>query len=177
MRRPFSQPNFYRSKTSKGGLKSDEARLQAERAQLIAYAKDVKQMVEQEQLKSRQIKKAHAQMLAYAQDLKTTLESEQRKNRELEQAYIDTILRLTRASRYKDEETGAHITRLSRYSRIVALHIGWEVSLAECLFIVAPMHDVGKNRGVGCDSFQARSVNRRRVGCGETTSNGGCQPS
>ena len=123
---------------------SATAKLQAARSQLIAYAKDLKQMLEQEGKKTQLLKNAHAQMLAYARDLKVSLEAEQQKNSELEQAYADTIIRLARASRYKDEETGAHIERLSHYSQSLALAIGWDQARARCLFAVAPMHDVGK---------------------------------
>jgi putative two-component system response regulator len=123
---------------------SAKGQLQAARSQLMIYARDFKQMLEQEGQKTQQLKKAHAQMLAYARDLKVALEIEQQKNSELEQAYTDTILRLARASRYKDEETGAHIERLSHYSQSLALAIGWDQSRARCLFAVAPMHDVGK---------------------------------
>jgi putative two-component system response regulator len=129
--RPFSQ-------------QSAKGQLQAARSQLMVYARDLKQMLEQEEQKTQQLKKAHAQMLAYARDLKVALDAEQQKNSELEQAYTDTILRLARASRYKDEETGAHIERLSHYSQSLALAIGWDQSRARCLFAVAPMHDVGK---------------------------------
>ena len=122
----------------------NKGQLQAARSQLMVYAKDLKQMLKQEEQKTQQLNKAHAQMLAYARDLKVALEVEQQKNRELEQAYTDTILRLARASRYKDEETGAHIERLSHYSQALALAIGWDHSRARCLFEVAPMHDVGK---------------------------------
>ncbi|MDR4460223.1 MAG: HD domain-containing protein [Nitrospirales bacterium] len=123
---------------------SATGKLQAARSQLMAYAKDLKQMLEQEGKKTQLLKNAHAQMLAYARDLKLSLEAEQQKNRELEQAYADTILRLARASRYKDEETGAHIERLSHYSQSLALAIGWDPPRARSLFAVAPMHDVGK---------------------------------
>lgn len=118
--------------------------LQAARSQLMVYARDLKQMLEREGQKTHQLKKAHAQLLAYARDLKVALDAEQQKNSELEQAYTDTILRLARASRYKDEETGAHIERLSHYSQSLALAIGWDPSRARNLFAVAPMHDVGK---------------------------------
>jgi putative two-component system response regulator len=121
-----------------------KGQLQAARSQLMVYARDLKQMLEQEGQKTQQLKKAHAQMLAYARDLKVALDAEQQKNSELEQAYTDTMLRLARASRYKDEETGAHIERLSHYSQSLALAIGWDQSRARCLFAVAPMHDVGK---------------------------------
>jgi len=90
-----------------------KGQLQAARSQLMVYARDLKQMLEKEGQKTQQLKKAHAQMLAYARDLKLALDAEQQKNSELEQAYTDTILRLARASRYKDEETGAHIERLA----------------------------------------------------------------
>jgi putative two-component system response regulator len=123
---------------------SAKGQLQAARSQLMVYARDLKQMLEQEEQKTQQLKKAHTQMLAYARDLKVALDAEQQKNSELEQAYTDTILRLARASRYKDEETGAHIERLSHYSQSLALAIGWDQSRARCLFAVAPMHDVGK---------------------------------
>lgn len=123
---------------------SATGKLQAARSQLMAYAKDLRQMLEQEGQKTQLLEKAHAQMLAYARDLKRSLEAEQLKNCELEQAYADTILRLARASRYKDEETGAHIERLSHYSQSLALGIGWDQQRARCLFAVAPMHDVGK---------------------------------
>jgi putative two-component system response regulator len=123
---------------------SVKGQLQATRSQLMFFARDLKQMLEQEGQKTQQLKKAHAQTLAYARDLKVALDAEQRKNSELEQAYTDTILRLARASRYKDEETGAHIERLSYYSQSLALAIGWDQIRARCLFAVAPMHDVGK---------------------------------
>jgi len=118
--------------------------LKAARSQTLVYAKDLKQMLEQEEQKTQQLKQAQAQLLTYAKDLKVALTAEQQKNSELEQAYTDTMLRLARASRYKDEETGAHIERLSHYSKAMALSIGWDVGRAEGLFAVAPMHDVGK---------------------------------
>ncbi len=132
----------------KGTLVQPEAasdhQLQAAQAQLLVYAKDLKQLLEQEEQKTHQLKRAHAQLLSYAKDLKCALDVEQLKNNELEQSYADTMLRLARASRYKDEETGAHIERLSHYAKSMALHIGWDEARAQGLFAIAPMHDVGK---------------------------------
>jgi len=118
--------------------------LQAARSQLLVYAKDLKQMLEKEEQKTQQLKQVHGQLLTYARDLKVALDAEQKKNIELEQAYTDTMLRLARASRYKDEETGAHIERLSHYAQSMALFVGWDSKRADVLFAVAPMHDVGK---------------------------------
>ena len=121
-----------------------KSQLKAAQSQLLVYATDLKQMLEKEEQKTKQLKQAHAQLLTYAKDLKLALNSEQRKNSELEQSYTDTMLRLARASRYKDEETGAHIERLSHYARSMALNIGWDSDRAQGLFAIAPMHDVGK---------------------------------
>ncbi len=124
--------------------KKSQDQLDAARSQLLVYARDLRQMLEKEEKKTRQLREAHAQLLSYARDLKISLEAEQGKSRQLEQAYTDTILRLAQASRYKDEETGAHIERLSHYAKALALYIGWDSSQADYLFAVAPMHDVGK---------------------------------
>jgi len=57
---------------------------------------------------------------------------------------LDTIYRLTRAAEYKDEDTGAHIQRMSRYSAAVARKMGLGEKVAKYILYAAPMHDVGK---------------------------------
>ncbi|MES0371562.1 MAG: HD domain-containing phosphohydrolase [Mariprofundaceae bacterium] len=51
-------------------------------------------------------------------------------------------------SRIKDEETGAHLARMSHYARIIGLEIGEQHDLndevIEYIFQFAPLHDVGK---------------------------------
>jgi len=138
-------PRGVKKKTTTSTI-SDVApdQLQAARSQLLVYAQDLKQMLDKEEEKTQQLKQAHAQLLTYAKDLKLSLDAEQHKNTELEQSYTDSMLRLARASRYKDEETGAHIERLSHYARAMALDIGWDSARAQGLFAIAPMHDVGK---------------------------------
>ena len=123
---------------------SIQRQLQAARSQLALYAKDLKELLSREEKKSRQLGRVNQQLLAYARDLKTAYDTEQIKNRELEQAYADTVVKLSLASRYKDEETGGHIERLSHYSKRLALFIGWDDEQASQLFAAAPMHDVGK---------------------------------
>ncbi len=138
---PRSAPNI-----TKPAVNANSApdQLQAAQSQLLVYAKDLRHLLQKEEKKTHQLKQTHAQLLTYAKDLKHSLDAEQHKNSELEQSYTDTMLRLARASRYKDEETGAHIERLSHYSKTVALQIGWDASRAQGLFAIAPMHDVGK---------------------------------
>ncbi len=62
----------------------------------------------------------------------------------LKQASLDTIMRLARAAEYKDEDTGAHILRMSSYGAAVARHMGLGEEVAQWILYAAPMHDVGK---------------------------------
>ncbi|WP_348708712.1 two-component system response regulator [uncultured Pseudoalteromonas sp.] len=63
---------------------------------------------------------------------------------QLQLAHIDLIQRLGRAAEYKDTDTGEHIARMSRYSKVLALANGMSEYEAEQLKQAAPMHDVGK---------------------------------
>ncbi|MCF7498864.1 MULTISPECIES: two-component system response regulator [unclassified Pseudoalteromonas] len=63
---------------------------------------------------------------------------------QLQLAHIDLINRLGRAAEYKDTDTGEHIARMSRYSKVLALAYGMSEYQAEQLRQAAPMHDVGK---------------------------------
>jgi putative two-component system response regulator len=59
-------------------------------------------------------------------------------------ASLDTIYRLSMASEYKDENTGAHIKRMSRYCAAVARRMGLDENTIETVLYAAPMHDLGK---------------------------------
>ncbi len=63
---------------------------------------------------------------------------------ELTETRLEILNRLGRAAEYRDNETGMHVIRMSRYARIIALEYGLPEEEAELLFNVAPMHDVGK---------------------------------
>lgn len=56
----------------------------------------------------------------------------------------EAILRLSRAAEYRDPETGAHILRMSHYTRMIAANLGLPVAEQELLLDAAPMHDIGK---------------------------------
>ncbi len=118
--------------------------LRAARSQLALYAKDLKELLVREQKKARKLEATNKQMQAYAQDIKAAYHAERQKTSELEKAYADTVVRLTLASRYKDEETGTHIQRLSHYSKALGLCVGLSEDEAQLIFDAAPMHDVGK---------------------------------
>ncbi len=118
--------------------------LRSAKSQLALYAKDLKELLTREQGKSRTLESTNRQLQAYARDLKAAWQAQEQKTRELEKAYADTVVRLTLASRYKDDETGAHIRRVSHYSKTLALVVGLDEDDAQLIFDAAPMHDVGK---------------------------------
>ncbi len=67
-----------------------------------------------------------------------------RSNKKIRFGYIETIYRLTLASEYKDEETGAHIRRISFYTRELAAALGMNDEYRETIYYASPMHDIGK---------------------------------
>ena len=56
----------------------------------------------------------------------------------------ETLLRLARAGEYRDEDTGNHVIRMAKYSRVIAEHLGFSMAEAEVIEMAAPMHDIGK---------------------------------
>ncbi|MGB5607109.1 MAG: HD domain-containing phosphohydrolase [Gammaproteobacteria bacterium] len=56
----------------------------------------------------------------------------------------ETLLRLAKAGEYRDEETGNHVVRMAKYSRLIAEHLGFTDEEAETIEMAAPMHDIGK---------------------------------
>lgn len=57
---------------------------------------------------------------------------------------LETIYRLAVAAEYKDEDTGAHLLRMSNYSAAIARRIGLNERTVEAILHAAPMHDIGK---------------------------------
>ncbi len=63
---------------------------------------------------------------------------------ELYQTRQEVIRRLGLAAEYRDNETGNHIIRMSRYSYLLAIAHGLSENEAEIIANAAPMHDIGK---------------------------------
>jgi len=63
---------------------------------------------------------------------------------ELEIAQAETVRRLSMAVEFRDEDTGAHIERIGRFSTLLAERIGMDAEFCERLKHAAPLHDVGK---------------------------------
>jgi len=58
--------------------------------------------------------------------------------------YLETIFTMTRAAEHKDEDTGAHVKRISYYSRELARVLGQDEEFIDKIFFASPMHDIGK---------------------------------
>jgi methanogenic corrinoid protein MtbC1 len=86
------------------------------------------------------------------EDARTALEqeingrSDELKNAlsELEIAQAETVRRLSMAVEFRDEDTGAHIERIGRFSTLLAEQLGMDQEFCEKLSHAAPLHDVGK---------------------------------
>lgn len=66
------------------------------------------------------------------------------RTRDLEDAQLEIVRRLGIASSFRDNETGAHIRRMSEGCRLLALEAGLGESFARMIQRASPMHDVGK---------------------------------
>ena len=63
---------------------------------------------------------------------------------DLQESYLETIFTMTRAAEHKDEDTGAHVKRISYYSRELAGMLGLDEEFVDNIFFASPMHDIGK---------------------------------
>jgi putative two-component system response regulator len=68
----------------------------------------------------------------------------QERTADLQQSYLETIFTMTRAAEHKDEDTGAHVQRISYYSREFAKMLGQDEVFVDRIFFASPMHDIGK---------------------------------
>lgn len=63
---------------------------------------------------------------------------------ELQRTRLQVVRRLGRAAEYRDNETGLHTIRMSKYSAQLARSMGWSEEEAELLLHASPLHDLGK---------------------------------
>ncbi len=95
-----------------------------------------------------QVKAYHDHMRDYQKELEAEVAKRTKQLREafekIKIASLDTIYRLSRAAEYKDEDTGAHIKRMSHFSVAVAKQMNLDDDTIETILYAAPMHDIGK---------------------------------
>lgn len=61
-----------------------------------------------------------------------------------DQAIIESLSSLMRAAKLKDNETANHTLRVAMIAYLIARHLGYDQTTAYYLFLVAPLHDIGK---------------------------------
>lgn len=113
-------------------------------SQVDKYADDLTKIYKSEKEKRKELEASHLQLEKFADDLVKSVLELQSTNQELQEAYLDTIHRLVLAAEYKDEETGDHIVRMSRYSALIAEKMDLPDKEIKSILAAAPMHDIGK---------------------------------
>lgn len=66
------------------------------------------------------------------------------RTQELRNTQIEVVYRLGRAAEYRDNETGYHIKRMSRYCALLGKALGMNEEECEILLNASSMHDIGK---------------------------------
>jgi putative two-component system response regulator len=112
--------------------------------QLKKYAEDFSRIYQSEKLKRKEVQSAYQQLYRHTEDLTNNYVDLKRANQDLEEAYLDTIHRLVLAAEYKDEDTGGHIIRMSRYSALIAEKLNLPAKEVKNILYASPMHDIGK---------------------------------
>lgn len=56
----------------------------------------------------------------------------------------ETLYRLAKAGEYRDSDTGNHVLRMAKYSRLIAEGMGLNSERCNLIEFAAPMHDIGK---------------------------------
>ncbi|MDH5179332.1 MAG: two-component system response regulator [Gammaproteobacteria bacterium] len=68
----------------------------------------------------------------------------QERSQELHNTRLEVIQRLGRAAEYRDNETGLHIIRMSKYSQLLGRAAGMSEEDSDMILNASPMHDIGK---------------------------------
>ncbi|MBA6326415.1 HD domain-containing protein [Colwellia sp. MB02u-6] len=116
-------------------------------AQLFCYAQDIqKLLVERDIAAMNENEKnaAYKQLERFNQDFMILMAQKEKSYQALESSHLDTIRRLATAAEFKDDDTGAHILRMSRFSSMIACACGQDEKFCYLLEQASPMHDIGK---------------------------------
>jgi putative two-component system response regulator len=116
-------------------------------AQLFCYARDIQKLLAERDIAAREEKQrnaAHRQLEQFQYDFMVLLAQKEKSYQALESSHLDTIRRLTKAAEFKDDDTGEHIARMSRFSAMIARAYGQDEKYCHLLEQASPMHDIGK---------------------------------
>jgi putative two-component system response regulator len=108
-----------------------------DRSELLARVRSLLKVKAYNDLMSRYRRELETEVAKRTEDLRCAL-------KKVEAASLETIHRLCMAAEYRDEDTGAHIERMSHYAAALARRMGLDEHTVETILYAAPMHDVGK---------------------------------
>ncbi|MBA6296695.1 HD-GYP domain-containing protein [Colwellia sp. MB02u-9] len=116
-------------------------------AQLFCYAQDIQKLLAERDiaaLNENEKNAAYKQLERFNHDFMILMAQKEKSYQALESSHLDTIRRLATAAEFKDDDTGAHILRMSRFSSIIARAYGQDEKYCNLLEQASPMHDIGK---------------------------------
>lgn len=116
-------------------------------AQLFRYAQDIQKLLAERDIAAmneNEKNAAYKQLERFNHDFMILMVQKEKSYQALESSHLDTIRRLARAAEFKDDDTGAHILRMSRFSSIIARAYGQDEKYCNVLEQASPMHDIGK---------------------------------
>ncbi len=94
------------------------------------------------------VKEYNEQKRRYQKELEAEVEKRTRQLTEtharLRASSLEMVYRLSKAAEFRDEDTGAHLKRMSHYTAIIARRLGLNEKIVDTILYAAPMHDVGK---------------------------------
>ncbi len=105
--------------------------------QTLLYAKDLAKSRRTEKNQQKALKIANFQIKHFVCEL-------EHRNDSINKAYLGTLRCLALAADFKDQHTGEHIVRMSRYMAYLAQLAGFSTGDIKNILFVAPMHDIGK---------------------------------
>lgn len=108
-----------------------------DKSELVARVRSLLKVKAYNDLLSGYQKELESEVAKKTEEIKDTL-------KQLKEASLETIHRLSLAAEYKDEDTGAHIVRMSHYCAAIASQMGLDEHTVETILYAAPMHDIGK---------------------------------
>lgn len=108
-----------------------------DKSELVARVRSLLKVKAYNDLLNNYQKELESEVAKKTKEIKHTL-------KKLKEASLETIHRLSLAAEYKDEDTGAHIVRMSHYCAAIARQLGLDEHTVETILYAAPMHDVGK---------------------------------
>jgi putative two-component system response regulator len=125
-------------------VKQENIKLQA---QLFLYAEDMQKLLVARDVAVKNEKEKNAsykQLEKFTLDFMILMKQKEKSHKALELSHLDSLKRLASAAEFKDDDTGTHIIRMSRFASIIARAYGKNKNYCKLLEQASPMHDIGK---------------------------------